>query len=293
MNSAPIVAATDFSPAADRAVRRAAMIAAQLGSELHLLHVIRPLDIYPGLAEGLDVSAYDSAGQRSAESRMASLAGNLESRYGIQAVEAQRIGRPHTEISGYAAKTGAALIVSGARGETSLRRVLLGSVAWRLMRVHKGAVLIVRQTPVAGYRKALATIDFSADSRAALTWAARLAAEVHAMHVLPAGDETLLREAGMDNAALRQRSKDMSNIATNLMRNLLENISIQSYSHIETGYTPEVILERAANWQSDLIVLGRHGHGGLEEYLLGSVSKDVAQEADCDVLVAGIAGSSQ
>lgn len=268
------------------------MIAAQLGAELHLLHVIRPLDLYPGLAEGLDVAAYDSAGQRSAASRMASLAGNLESRYGIQAVEAQRIGRPHTEIAGYALKTGAALVVVGARGETSLRRVLIGSVAWRLLRVFKGAVLIVRHTPVAGYRNALAAIDFSPDSRAALTWAARLAAEVQAMHVLPDGDETLLREAGLDNAALRQRAKDMNTIATNLMRNLLESLSIQAYSHIETGYAPEVILERAANWHSDLIVLGRHGHSGLEEYLLGSVSKDVAQEADCDVLVTSVAESA-
>ena len=172
--------------------------------------------------------------------------------------------------------------------QTSLRRVLLGSVAWRLLRVFKGAVLIVRHAPVAAYRNALAAIDFSPDSSAALKWAVRLASEVQTLHVLPDGDETLLREAGLDNAALRQRAKDMNAIASTLMRNLLEDLSIQAYSHIETGYAPEIILERAANWHSDLIVLGRHGHGGLEEFLLGSVSKDVAQEADCDVLVAGV-----
>lgn len=288
MSAAPIVAATDFSPPADRAVHRAAMIAAQQGAELHLLHVIRPLDLYPGLAEGFDAAAYDSAGQRAAASSLASLAGNLESRYGIQAVEAQRIGRPHAEIADYAKETGAALVVAGARGETSLRRVLLGSVAWRLLRVFKGAVLIVRHTPVVGYRNALAAIDFSPDSRTALTWAARLATEVQALHVLPNEDENVLRNAGLDNAALRQRAKDMNTIAGNLMRNLLEDLSIRAYAHIETGYAPEVILERAASWHSDLIVLGRHGHGGLEEYLLGSVSKGVAQEADCDVLVAGV-----
>ncbi|OZA29397.1 MAG: hypothetical protein B7X91_02080 [Hydrogenophilales bacterium 17-64-11] len=35
------------------------------------------------------------------------------------------------------------------------------------------------------------------------------------------------------------------------------------------------------------MVLGRQGAGGLEEWLLGSVSKDVAQAADCDVLLVG------
>ncbi len=285
MALAPIVAATDFSPTADRAVHRAAMIAAQLGSELHLLHVIRPLDLYPGLTEGLDAAAYDSAGQRAAASRMASLAGSLESRYSVKVVEVQRIGRPHTKIAGYAAETGAALVVAGARGETSLRRILLGSVAWRLLRIYKGAVLIVRQTPVVSYRQAMAATDFSADSQAALEWAAKLASEVHVLHVMPDEDETALRDSGLDNAAIRQRTKDMHNIAINLMNNMLERQSIQAYTHIESGYAPEVILERAANWHSDLITLGRHGHGEIEEYLLGSVSKDVAQEANCDVFV--------
>ena len=35
------------------------------------------------------------------------------------------------------------------------------------------------------------------------------------------------------------------------------------------------------------MAVGRHGHGGLEAYLLGSVSKDIAHAAGCDVLVTG------
>ena len=139
----------------------------------------------------------------------------------------------------------------------------------------------------------MAAIDFSADSRAALRWASRLAADIHALHVLPFENETALREAGLDDGAIRQRSRDMHTIAINLMDNLLERLSVQAVTHIESGYAPEVILGRAASWHSDLIVLGRHGHSGLEAYLLGSVSKDVAQEADCDVLVAGIAGDRE
>lgn len=289
MTSAPIVAATDFSPAAERAAHRCAMIAAQLGADFHLLHVIRPMDLYPGLVEGFDVAAYDQASRHAVASRLASLADTLASRYDIKITEAQRIGRPHAEIATYAASIGASLVGVGARGETGLRRILLGSVTWRVLRVFKGTVLIVRHTPVASYRNALVAVDFSADSRVALGWAARLASEVQALHVLPDSDETLLRKAGMDDAALRQRARDLHTIADNLMNNLLESLDIRTYGHIETGDAASIILERAAIWHSDLITLGRHGHSGLEEYLLGSVSKDVAQEADCDVLVTGTA----
>lgn len=43
-----IVAATDFPDAANRAVRRAALIARQLGAELHLLHATAPWRCIPG-----------------------------------------------------------------------------------------------------------------------------------------------------------------------------------------------------------------------------------------------------
>ena len=44
-----IVAATDFSAFAERVVQRAARMAKQQNADLHLLHVVRPLDLYPGI----------------------------------------------------------------------------------------------------------------------------------------------------------------------------------------------------------------------------------------------------
>ena len=41
------------------------------------------------------------------------------------------------------------------------------------------------------------------------------------------------------------------------------------------------------------IVLGRHGKGGLQEFLLGSVAQDVVCAAACDVLVAPPPGASE
>ncbi|MFP4221883.1 MAG: universal stress protein [Phormidium sp.] len=45
------------------------------------------------------------------------------------------------------------------------------------------------------------------------------------------------------------------------------------------------ICDVAKNWEADLIVLGRRGHRGLKEVLLGSVSNYVLHHADCSVMV--------
>ena len=46
-----------------------------------------------------------------------------------------------------------------------------------------------------------------------------------------------------------------------------------------------VIIEGADQSHADLIVLGSHGHRGIERFLLGSVSEGVALHAHCSVEV--------
>lgn len=284
-----IVAATDFSPTAERAVARAALIARQQGAELHLLHVTQPLTLYPGMAAGPG-DTYAAAGVHGAAVRLGALAQVLREQYAIQVHIAQRIGRAHSQIAHYADTVDAELVVVGARGENAMLRLLLGATAWRLLRLRKGALLIVKNAASDVYRRLLAAVDFSPDSRAALAWAVRLTVEdgLDVLHVLPEEDEARLRSAGLDSAAIQQRRKDMRAIVENLMTGLLAELPVKATRHIDTGHYPTVqILACAAKRHSELIVLGRHGMGGLEEWLLGGVSKDVAQAAECDVLLTG------
>lgn len=50
-----------------------------------------------------------------------------------------------------------------------------------------------------------------------------------------------------------------------------------------SGSPKEVILEEAEAFGADLIVVGSHGYGRLDRFLLGSVSQAVALHAKCSV----------
>jgi nucleotide-binding universal stress UspA family protein len=52
------------------------------------------------------------------------------------------------------------------------------------------------------------------------------------------------------------------------------------------GTPAPAVMEKAEDWHADLIVVGSHGRSAIGRLLLGSVSKQVATEALCSVLVA-------
>lgn len=285
----PIVAATDFSAAAGRAVRRAALIAQQLGAEMHLLHVVRPLDLYPGPDPAADFRLnHEQALQAAGKNRVEALAARLRKEFGIPVVAATRIGRAHTEIAGYAAEKGAGLVVAGARGETTLLDLLLGSTASRLLRLATCPVLIVKNAKVEPYRSAIAAVDFSPGSIHALELARAVAsgAQIEVLHVYDTGHDDKMREAGMDDAYLLNRQARILKDVGNRLDIELAGVNDGNITrHVMAAYPAAAICDRASTLHADLIVLGRHGKSGMQELLLGSVSKDMASAAECDVLL--------
>jgi universal stress protein E len=56
-------------------------------------------------------------------------------------------------------------------------------------------------------------------------------------------------------------------------------------AEVRVGSAPGVILDCAAEWRPDRIVMGSHDRSGLRRLLLGSVAGDVSRAAPCPVEV--------
>jgi nucleotide-binding universal stress UspA family protein len=72
------------------------------------------------------------------------------------------------------------------------------------------------------------------------------------------------------------------------LRAQVARINPEATPHIfvDVGRDYAQIVERAQQWQADLLVVGSHGHTGLKHWLLGSVAERVVRHAPCPVLVA-------
>jgi nucleotide-binding universal stress UspA family protein len=291
-----IVAATDFSAFSERAVQRAARIARQHDAELHLLHVVRPLDLYPGLTLGPDeFGQHDQDLKQAEQSRLDAMATGLADRFGIRVHAVTRLGRAHTEIAAYAQEASADLVVAGARGESTLLDLFLGSTASRLLRVTTHPVLIVRKAADEPYRQVLAAVDFSPVTDAVIGHAISLAdgGRVDALHVLGSEVEQRLRKAKFVQIDITDWLARLRSEAGKQLDAKLASIgnSAAIGRLVQPGFPPAVICQCIDENHADLVVLGRHGHGGgLQDWMLGSVSKDVAFAASCDVLLISLDG---
>ena len=63
----------------------------------------------------------------------------------------------------------------------------------------------------------------------------------------------------------------------------LQAAGFKTSTQVEDNDARELILNCAAKWNADVIVVGSHGKGPLDRFLLGSVSESVARHAPCTV----------
>jgi nucleotide-binding universal stress UspA family protein len=64
---------------------------------------------------------------------------------------------------------------------------------------------------------------------------------------------------------------------------LLRSKGLQVTTAVELGNPKSKIIDTAAAWHADLVVIGSHGRTGLERFLMGSLAEDVLRHAHCSV----------
>jgi universal stress protein A len=140
-----IVVPTDFSDCAEEAWKLAQRVAETLQSEVILVHVFVAPPIY---GDPLTISAdktwevYEKAQQWVAEALDKTAAQAKDK--GVTVRPIMRTGSPVQEIVDLARSEQAGLVIMGTHGRGGMSRVLLGSVADRVIRLAPCPVLTVR-----------------------------------------------------------------------------------------------------------------------------------------------------
>ena len=285
-----ILAATDLSPSATLATRRAAMLASSASGEMRLLHVLNT-GLMDDLRTWLKTEArWQDTLHRQAKQALGAEAQALTDATGVAVEVAVVDGQPVQHITEVANAWPADLLVVGARGENPLHHLLIGTTSERLLGKARKPLLLVRTEPQEPYQHVLVALDFSVWSESAITLARTVAPGAHLvlMHSFSIPFEEKLRFAGVDDDTLSHYREQARNAGRDHLQALVDRHGLRAEEFtlsLSEGDAPMHILSVAAERNCDLIVIGKHGRQAAEELLLGSVTRHVLTEAECDVLV--------
>jgi nucleotide-binding universal stress UspA family protein len=283
-----IVAASDLSAVALCAVQRAVQLAIDHGATLSLLHVVEDTALRKiqewlrasGRAEG------DAVSEAQQKLRIAAEDVTLDRLRPIVRVE---VGDVVDRLR--AAAADADLIVLGARDPGHLLPFrMFGKTAERLIAESRTPTLIVRQACRGPYQKVLVPTDFSGPALEALRWALRMAPanNIVVFNACREPFESMMHYASVREELVDEYRRKATNDARALMENLRQEFAAEGHhfdTRVEYGYPASLILTQARKLSADLIVMGKHGRSKLDEFFLGSVTRDVLASSEGDVVV--------
>jgi nucleotide-binding universal stress UspA family protein len=128
-----IVVPVDFQKNTQKLVDYAAFIAKQLSAEIGFCHVLEPFIMGDMMIGSPSFSDFDVKRSSDAEERMGNLIQDTGA-LGIHCAGRVLLGETVEEIVNYAKKEQADMIVIGTHGAKGLEKILLGSVAERVVK---------------------------------------------------------------------------------------------------------------------------------------------------------------
>lgn len=196
------------------------------------------------------------------------------------------------------------LVVMGTHGRSGFERFLLGSVAESVARSSNVPLLLIRphttERRFEPWRRVLVAVDGGPSSSDTLRHGTEMAracgASVDVVYVVPdlsialtvSGNPFVI---GGDYDRLQRDQQAYGEAVLSAARQQVEasGVPLSAAETLSTGMASgrigDVIVEAATARRADLIVMGAHGHGGIDEMLLGSVAERVTRLASVPVLL--------
>jgi nucleotide-binding universal stress UspA family protein len=277
-----LLLATDLSARCDRALDRAAQLAAQWRAELVALHA---MEAFRDEAEWEERLPSWRRAPDPAQIALEQLRQDVADAAVRMTAVVER-GDPAEAVLRAVVARQCDLIVTGLARDETLGRLGLGATVNRLLRSATVPLLIVKRRARSPYRKIVVGTDFSDPSQRALETALRLFPE-QPVTLFHAYDSPMARITGERLGHIEaHRAMAEDDLAAFLDAAPLtgdERARIESL--LERGNPRRLIQQYAHDRGVDLIVLGTHGRSGLLNVMLGSTTRDVLSVLSCDALI--------
>jgi nucleotide-binding universal stress UspA family protein len=292
IGSGPVLVASDFSEAADEAIRQAHEWAIRSDRELSALHVMGTAPMH-ALFPKLHVQ--DAAEFVTLEKELAERLSERIRRCTGREVQSSRVhvdyGNPYVVIVRKAEEMGASLLVIGGSGATGLKRVFLGSVAEKVVRNAHCSVLVARHAVEGSV--VLAATDLSDPALFAVQSAAFEAKTrripLVLMHDIDRWPSLVSGLALLGPVPIEPDEETMAKqraAMLGILQSQLERLGVAAEIKVTTEGDPAAAIVRMAdNLPAELLVLASRGHSGLARLALGSVAEQAVRYAHCSVLV--------
>lgn len=275
----------DGSPESNVALSPARAMARATGASIVLLQV---LDSRWPESSAVDASAIE------AMDRLAHIAAQL-TEGGIKVESVVRRGEAGDELVRQIRAQRADLVIIRTHGRTGLERVVLGSIAERVLSQSSVPVLLVRPggRQIIHFRTILVPVDGSAVGALALASSAglarRIGAAIHLLEVVvPVPQQAWTQSEGItyfdpawDEQALARAQTYIDGLLSHLRAAGLQASG-------QARFAPDIpssIVEVARAKAADMIVMSTHALTGLPRALLGSVADAVVRTGECPVLL--------
>jgi nucleotide-binding universal stress UspA family protein len=278
-----ILCAIDHSPSSRQAFGYAIALAKWQSARLSLLEVIEDAPP-PGVSRAPKSDRVPNETRRALERDLRRvLAARRASDVKVEIL--MRKGKVVQEILAQANASRSDLVVIGTHGRGGVQRLVLGSVAEKVLRLATCPVLTVRsgvrlaRRSRSPFETILCPTDFSTAANRAVAYAKRLAQKSDAKLILMSAVEWPFGETAMSGAVAELQKSIESNASDALTRLLPASNSPRAQAIVVTGKASAAIIEVARARSVDLIVMG-----ALDVALLGSTTHHVIREGAWPVL---------
>lgn len=293
---AHILVATDFSDQAERALAVGAELARRAKAKLTIAHAFNPKPY---------VRLIEPRAAIEAEATMAAAAmkhlGVLSAKHGagIETVVTATVKCESAALSlaDYGSDNHVSLMVVGTRGRGAVMRVLVGSVAERLVRHADCDVLVVRgDTSEWDLDHIVVPTDLSEIASTAAVSAASLRKAFHCRVTLLHVFDDDVPIPSLDGRGFMKTDAVVSRLAAEL-----EQLKQDAFGdddgvacEVLTGEHPaDVVCSWCADHGANMVVVSTHGRTGLARVLVGSVAEQIIRYAPCPALAVRTRPSQQ